>query len=162
VVVGTSKPEKNWNAVGYARLLEELEARWRLRPLLVGGPSPIERALADEILSLTGAHPLDCLGDDLRRLVWLLDGSALCVSPDTGPLHISRALETPVVGLYGRTNPKRTGPYRAYQDLVVDGYAEFPGEAYAVSPKHRDGMRRVSVDAVLEKVEVAMKKYVRV
>jgi hypothetical protein len=65
------------------------------------------------------------------------------------------------VGLYGYTNPKRTGPWRMYQDLVVDGYAAFPGEAYPVSPEYRDGMRRVTVDAVLEKVARALERYVR-
>jgi heptosyltransferase I len=162
VVLGTSKPQKNWSPVGYAQVLDELEERWRLQPIIVGGPSPVERQNADEALSLTRAHVIDALGDDVRRLVWLVDGSVLTISPDTGPLHISRALERPVVGLYGYTNPKRTGPWRMYQDLIVDGYAEFPGEAYPVTPRHRDGMKRVSVDAVLEKVELAMKKYVAV
>ena len=109
--------------------------------VLVGGSSQLERQMADEILSLTKAHPVDALGDDLRRLVVLLDGSVLTVSPDTGPLHISRALDTPVVGIYGYTNPKRTGPYRRYYDLVVDGYAEFPGEEYPISAARRDGMK---------------------
>ena len=161
VVIGTSKREKNWHAEGYARVLEGLEQEHGLQPLLVGGPSRVEREMADRILGLTSARPLDLVGDDLRRLVWLIDGSALVVSPDTGPLHIARALDVPVVGLYGYTNPKRTGPYRRYQDLVVDGYADFPGEAYPVTPAHRDGMKRITVEAVLEKVSLAMTLYPR-
>jgi heptosyltransferase I len=159
VVVGTSKTEKNWNADGYIRVLDEIDATYDLQPVLVGGPSAVEREMADRILAGTRCTPVDTLGDDLRRLVWILDGSVLTVSPDTGPLHISRALETPVVGLYGYTNPKRTGPYRKYQELVVDGYARFPGEAYPVSPEYRDGMKRVTVDDVLEKVELALDRY---
>ena len=159
VVVSTTKTKKNWTAEGYARVLEEIESSHGLQPILVGGDSPTERQMADEILSLTTAHPVDALGNDLRRLVYLLDGSALTVSPDTGPLHISRALETPVVGIYGYTNPKRTGPYRRYYDLVVDGYAEFPGEQYPISTERRDGMRRVTVDMVLEKVDLAVRNY---
>lgn len=159
VVVGTSKREKNWSAEGYAAVLDEMERRWNVQPVLVGGPSPVERAIADRILEITRCRPVDTLGDDLRKLVWLLDGAALTLSPDTGPLHISRALETPVVGLYGYTNPKRTGPWRMYQDLVADGYAEFPGEAYPVSPEYRDGMKRVTPDMVLEKVALAVERY---
>jgi heptosyltransferase I len=162
VVLGTSKPRKNWKVEGYARVIQELERRWHLQPLILGGPSPVERRMADEILARSGTRALDCLGDDVRRLVWLLDGCALTISPDTGPLHISRALETPVIGLYGTTNPKRTGPYRMYQDLVVDGYAHFAGEAYPVSPELRDGMARVTVEAVLEKIELAARKYLSV
>jgi len=161
VVVGTSKPEKNWSAECFARVLEEIERVHHLRPVLVGGPSRIERRLADEILARTGARVVDTLGDDLRRLVWILDGSALAISPDTGPLHISRALETPVVGLFGYTNPKRSGPYRAYQDLVVDGYARHPGEEYPIEHAYRDGMKRITVDAVLEKVSLATERYVK-
>ena len=159
VVVGTSKAEKNWTAERYARLLEGVERDHGLRPVLVGGPSPAERALADAVLGETDATVLDALGDDLRRLLWLVEGSALLISPDTGPLHIARAVETPVVGLYGYTNPKRSGPYGAYQDLVVDGYAQYPGEDYPLEHAYRNGMGRITVDMVLEKVALAMERY---
>ena len=115
--------------------------------------------MADQVLASTKANVVDALGDDLRKLVWLLEGAHLLVSPDTGPLHIARALETPVVGLYGYTNPKRTGPYAKYQDLVVDGYAEFPGEEYPLDHTYRDGMKRITVDGVLEKVSLAVEQY---
>ena len=65
-----------------------------------------------------------------------------------------------MVGLFEYTNPKRTGPYRRNQDLVVDGYAEFPGEAYPVQHEYRDGMKRITVDMVLEKVALAVDRYV--
>lgn len=161
VVVGTSKPAKNWSAEGFARVLDEVERTHGLRPILVGGPSAIERRIADEIQALTSATVVDALGNDLRRLVWILEGSALVISPDTGPLHIARALETPVVGLFGYTNPKRSGPYGLYQDLVVDGYAKYEGEDYPIEHAHRDGMHRVSAEAVLEKIDLAMRRYVR-
>ncbi|MEJ2204281.1 MAG: glycosyltransferase family 9 protein [Gemmatimonadota bacterium] len=159
VVVGTSKREKNWMPERYARVLEEVQVRHGLTPVLVGGPSAIERELADDVVRRTSAHVVDALGDDLRRLVWILEGSTLSISPDTGPLHISRAVGTPVVGLYGYTNPKRTGPYGAYQDLVVDGYAAHPGEDYPLEHAYRDGMHRVTVEGVLEKVAFAMERY---
>jgi len=160
VVVGTSKEEKNWTPKGYARVLDEAHRKHGLQPVLVGGPSPVERGIADEILGRSRAPIIDTLGDDLRRLVWILDGASLAISPDTGPLHISRALETPVVGLFGYTNPKRTGPYRKYMDLVVDGYARQPGEDYPITMEYRDGMTRVTPEAVLEKVDLAMSRYV--
>jgi heptosyltransferase I len=160
VVVATSRPEKNWAPERYARLLEQIEARHGLRPLIVGGPSRTEREIAHRIVSETKARVVDCLGDDLRRLLWLVDGSALLVTPDTGPLHIARAIEKPVVGLFGRTNPKRFGPYRKFDDLVVDGYAHHAGENYPPTPVPRDGMGRVTVDAVLEKIALALERYV--
>jgi heptosyltransferase I len=161
VVVGTSKPEKNWTPEGYARVLERVEREHGLRPVIVGGPGPDERRIADAVLASTGARVVDALGDDVRRLAWIIEGSTLLITPDTGPLHIARALETPVVSLFGRTNPKRSGPYHAYGELVVDGYAAYAGEDYAPAPVYRDGMRRITVDAVMEKVALAIRTYGR-
>lgn len=161
VVLGTSKPEKDWPSERYARLLEIIEGDFGYQTVIIGGPSAGERACAEDVIRLTRARPLNELGDNLRRLVYLIDGSELLVSPDTGPLHISRALETPVVGLFGYTNPKRTGPYRLYQDLVVDGYARHPGEDYPITMQYRrDGMKRVTVEMVTEKLELAVSRHV--
>ena len=160
VVVGTSKPRKDWPLERYARLLEIIEGDFGFQTVIVGGPSEGERAAAAEVMELTRAQPLDECGDDLRRLVYLVDGSDILVSPDTGPLHISRALDTPVVGIYGFTNPKRTGPYRKYADLVVDGYARYPGADYPVTMEYRpDGMGRVTVEMAVEKFQLAMSSY---
>jgi heptosyltransferase I len=161
VVVGTSRPQKNWSPERYARLLEVLESDYGFRCVLVGGPGRAEKEAANRVVSLTRAHPVDALGDDVRRLLWILAGSALVISPDTGPLHMARALDVPVVGLFGYTNPRRHGPYRKYEELVVDGYARYPGEAYPISMERRGrGMERVTLEAVLEKVDLAVRRYV--
>ncbi len=160
IVVGTSKPVKNWAPNRYARVIEALERDFGFRSMLLGGPSPFEQDLAERIARTAGVTPMNLLGDDVRRLVWLLDGASLVISPDTGPLHIARALDKPVIGLYGYTNPRRYGPYRKYTDLLVDGYARTPGEDYPISMEYRpDGMSRVTVSAVLEKVRLATTKY---
>ena len=160
IVVGTSKPAKNWDPAHYARVIDVLESDFGLRTMIVGGPSAFERDLAAQIGQAARIKPINALGNDIRRLVYLLDGASLVISPDTGPLHIARALDKPVIGLYGYTNPKRYGPYRKYTDLVVDGYALSPDEDYPFSMEYRaDGMTRVTVSAVLEKVQLAMTKY---
>jgi heptosyltransferase I len=153
IVVGTSKPAKNWAPDRYARLIEAIEVDYGMRPVLLGGPSAIERAAAERIMRETRGRPMDMLADDVRRVLWLLDGCDLVISPDTGPLHAARALDRPVVGLYGYTNPKRYGPY-GRPEQVVDGYARFPGEDYPLSMKYRaDGMDRVTVEMVLAAIE---------
>jgi heptosyltransferase I len=94
------------------------------------------------------------LGCSLREMVGILHGSALVVSLDTGPLHMSVALDRPVISLMGYNNPKRVGPYRKFQELIVDAYGD-PGEDYAITPAHRhDRMKRITVEDVVRKVEV--------
>ena len=118
--------------------------------------------MAEGIRAAGPTGGIDARQNDLRRLLWLLDGSALVISPDTGPLHMARALEVPVVGLYGATNPKRSGPFELYSELVVDGYARYPGESYGLTPdRRRGGMDRIKPEMVLDKVRVALERYGR-
>jgi heptosyltransferase I len=161
VVVGTSRPAKNWPAERYARLLEALESEHGFRCVLLGGPSAAERAAADSILARTNARPVDALGPGVRRLAWLLDGCDLVVSPDTGPLHVACALGVPAVGLFGYTDPRRYGPHPRYAELVVDGYGSLDRGRYGRA-RRPGGMRRVTLDAVLEKVGIAVQRYVAV
>jgi heptosyltransferase I len=71
---------------------------------------------------------------------------------------MARAMEVPVVGLYGFTNPKRSGPYRRFTDLIVDGYARFPEEDYGVNmDRRRAGMGRITPGMVMEKVALALR-----
>lgn len=157
LVLGTSRPDKDWNAAGYERVIGELRSRWHLTPMFVGGTSPRETAMAAAIQARLQEKVLDARGGGIRRLLWLLAGSRLVISPDTGPLHMARAVGVPVVGLYGATNPRRYGPYRADPRLIVDGYARYPGEPYPLDKRRRpNGMKRVEPETVLEAVEVAV------
>jgi len=159
LVAASSDPRKNWTAEGYAEVVQGLESEFGLQPLLVGGHSAVEETVASALLKASGGRLMDARGGGLRRLLWLLDGSALVISPDTGPLHMARAVETPVVGLFGFTNPRRSGPYRRFTELTVDGYARHPGEHYGVTMRRRpQGMGRITPSMVLEKVELALRQ----
>ena len=153
IVVATSKPEKDWAPERWAEVVDALDRDFGLQPVLVGGRSPRELHAEQVILQRATTNPRSALGSGLRNLVGIMDGAALVLSPDTGPLHISVALERPVVSLLGYTNPKRTGPYRKFHDLIVDAYGE-PGEDYPVSMENRPGrMPRIQVRDVLDRVE---------
>ena len=147
VVLHTSWPSKNWIAERYARVLEAAEHELGLQTILVGGVGPAEEILAREVLELTDARPIDARADDVRRLAWLLDGAEVVLSPDTAPLHIAVALETPTIGMYAATDPKRVGPYRRYHDLLVDKF------------RPNGSMDTIEVRDVLEKLELAVRTY---
>lgn len=159
IVVATSKPEKDWLPERWAQVIDTLYADYGLQPVLVGGRSARELAAEAEIMATAHHRPISALGSGLRKLVSIIDGSALVLAPDTGPLHMSVALQRPVISLMGYTNPKRTGPYRAYRDLLIDAYGN-PGEDYPISMENRPGrMPLITVDDVLTKVEHWQRAY---
>ena len=153
IVVATSKAQKDWAPERWAEVCDVLYADFGLQPVLVGGRSPREMHAEQVIHNQTRCTPVSALGCGLRNLVSIFDGAALVLSPDTGPLHISVALNKPVVSLIGYSNPKRVGPYRQFGDLMIDAYGD-PGEDYPLSMENRrDRMGNISVRDVLDKVE---------
>lgn len=160
VVVGTANPAKDWPADRYPALVDALIEDLGYRVFLLGGPSARERAVARRVVDRVRHEPTWALTDTVRKLMWRIRGMDLVISPDTGPVHIARAMEVPVVGLYGHSNPWRVGPYRAYEDLIVDRYTE-PGRT--PDPARYDPrtgrMEEITVDDVLEKVRRARSRY---
>jgi heptosyltransferase I len=154
IVVATSKPQKDWLPERWAEVADALYYDFGLQPVLVGGRSAREVEAERVILERARCRPVSALGNGgLRGLAAIIEGSALVLSPDTGPLHLSVALDTPVISLIGYSNPKRVGPYRKFGDLVIDAYGD-PGEDYPISMAHRQNrMPRITVGMVLEKVE---------
>ncbi|MSR36945.1 MAG: lipopolysaccharide heptosyltransferase family protein [Gemmatimonadetes bacterium] len=167
VVLATANPRKDWPVGRYPALFDCLHALG-YRVVLIGGPSARERAAAARVMTAAGPqHTPEMrpglalgLGDSVRAMMWMVDGVDLLVSPDTGPLHLAHALGTPVVGLFGHTNPARVGPWKRYRDLVVDGYTE-PGNAPdATEYEPKPGrMEKIGVEDVLERVERARDRY---
>jgi heptosyltransferase I len=154
LVLATSNPQKDWIPGRWAELVDSLHEDFGLRPVLAGGRSARELAIEETIMRQARHKPVSTLGVPLRELVWLIDASELVISPDTGPLHMAVALDTPVIALMGYNNPKRIGPYRKYHDLMIDAYGD-AGENYAISPEHRENrMSRIQVADVIERVRV--------
>ena len=79
IVVATSKPEKDWIPERWAEVCDVLTEHYGLQPVLVGGTSPRELAAAVSIRHYAIHDPVSMLGSGLRKLVGILDASALCL-----------------------------------------------------------------------------------
>ena len=106
---------KLWPAERFAELADPLRERG-LTPVVTWGPG--EESLADRIVVASAGSAVKCFATTLLDLVALIRRASLLVGADTGPLHLACAVETPVVGLYGPTDPARNGPYSGDDEVV--------------------------------------------
>jgi ADP-heptose:LPS heptosyltransferase len=99
---GAAHATKRWEAARFGALGAEVRALG-LEPLAVGGPMDAAAVAGSGLPAL----PLDV---DLATLAAVLGRARALVAGDTGPLHLAAAVGTPVVALYGPTDPVRWGP----------------------------------------------------
>jgi heptosyltransferase I len=160
IIPASATIKKDWLAERWAQVATALEQDFGFAVVVAGGPGEREQATAQEIVTRSSARVKWAMTDSVRRLSWTVGGSSLVLAPDTGPVHIARALNVPVIGLYGHTNPWRVGPWRAYHDLWVDHYTD-EGAQPDVSDRRPkwERMPTITVDEVLERVTRAVSEY---
>lgn len=108
ISLGSTIEHKQWSSNELNRLLNMLEVN-SCDLVFVGGPH--ERPLFDAVYSYNNTV-VDLVGSTtITELSWMLDRADLHVGPDSGPMHLAIGRATPVVALFGGTDPARCGPF---------------------------------------------------
>lgn len=131
-----SKAERNWLPERYAEVIREATKRWHPGFLLTGGNTTAERECCARLASIAPERTLNLCGQTTpRQLAALLGKAAVLVAPDTGPVHLARAMNTPVVGLYAVASPGLSGPYQQ-QRYLVNRYPDAVRTLLGKDPEH--------------------------
>lgn len=118
---GAAWENKRWPPERFGALAAALAARHGLPSVVTWGPG--EEARAAAVVAAAGGHGVVSPPTALHDLLALARAARLCVSGDTGPLHLAASVGTPIVGLFGPTRPERNGPWDP-ADRVVSRAAE--------------------------------------
>jgi ADP-heptose:LPS heptosyltransferase len=140
---------KCWPAERYGELHRELARRHGWRGIVSFGPG--ERGLAEQVLQAAGEPAPVLLEMDLPELMALLRRAKFFVGADTGPLHLASALGTPVVGVYGPTDPARNGPYCKNDAVVRNARPE--ETTYRRGDSYSACMLSISVEQIIDAIE---------
>jgi heptosyltransferase-2 len=141
---------KRWPPDRFGRLGVELSARGFSAAIAIG---PGETGLASAVSDAAGVR-LPTLGADLDpvELAAVLARARVVVANDSGPMHLAAAVGTPVVAIFGPTDPGRTGPSGS-PSVVLDRYV-FCSPCYLKEcPYRHECMREIEVEVVVSAVE---------
>lgn len=156
VVMGSSWISKDWTDEGYRELLHRILEQGTHGVVLVGdgsqtGPAGrLEMVMeSDRLLNLAGRT-------SLLELTAILASAAVSVGPDSGPGHLSAAVGTPYVALFGPTDPGRVAPFRCDR-FVVQADSNCVG-CYRKRCRHKGSncMAEITADMVMDKLEQAL------
>lgn len=118
VHVSGGRAIKQWPPARFAEVARRLAEQVNATIVLTG--SSADRPLVDTVKSLLPhTRVVDVSGDvNLAELAALLRELDLLVTGDTGPMHLAAAVGTPVVAVFGPSDPTRYAP-RGPQDRIV-------------------------------------------
>jgi len=115
VTPGTKWETKHWLGSNFAAVGRHfLEAGWDV--VLAGGPGD-RPACAEVAAACPGAIDV-CGGTNLSELAALIRRAGICITNDSGPMHLAAALGTPLVAVFGPTDPVWVGPYGSPHAVV--------------------------------------------
>jgi heptosyltransferase-1 len=145
---------KCWPPERYGELHHALAERYGMRGVVNYGPGEEQFAAAARASAGTPAPIPAKLR--LEQFLALVRRAAFLVGGDSGPLHVAVAVGTPVVGLYGPTDPGRNGPY-AKADIVVRN-AGADETTYKRGDEFAPSMLSITVEQVLAAVQRRMEQ----
>ena len=107
---GAGWPSKLWPTERFAVVAQHLKATHGLTSIVVWAGEE-EHRMAHQIVQSSHGSAQLAPSTTLTELGALLRRARLMVSSDTGPLHLSVAVGTPSIGLFGPMPHERNGPY---------------------------------------------------
>jgi len=147
----SANPIKEWPAGRVAQLARDIWNKDRLPVVLMG--TRADESLARQIAAQAGEGSHVLTGTPLDVSMALIAAGRLMIANDSGPLHLAAALGRPVVGIYGPTDPVRTGPYGHPEWVVRDNSnCEICRRSRWRVPGHTC-LTELSVERVLEAVQ---------
>jgi lipopolysaccharide heptosyltransferase II len=114
---GTFMPTKRWQPAKFAELADAIIEEYKVKVILVGGPS--DKEVSKEVVCAMQNKPIDLVGGTtFKELAAVLKGCRLFIGGDSGPLHIAASVGTPTVGIFGPSDPRLVAP-RGEKHLTV-------------------------------------------
>jgi lipopolysaccharide heptosyltransferase I len=155
LVPGTMWETKHWPAERFAEVGQWFE-RQGFKVVVLGTERDRERA---KRIVERCPSAIDLCGQTTPgQLAAIVKRAAICVTNDSGAMHLAVALGTPVVSVFGPTNPVHIGPYGQPQAVVRAGLPCSPCNFRNLSqcPYGHACMHQISASMVIERLESAL------
>ncbi len=115
---GTGTAVKHWLDAGWAQIADILTEQ--LDALVIFTGSEKESSLVRRIMSLMKQPAIMMAGDtNVGQLAALFQRAKVVLGPDSGPLHLAAAVQTPTVTLFGPADPIEFGPWGSPQKHII-------------------------------------------
>lgn len=112
---------KRWQTANFIAIIEKIISNTTLKVVLVGDSGDYKKAILPIVEHFINNKQVinTAANTSINDLLNLLQNANLVVCHDSGVMHISNALQTPLIALYGPTDFERTRPLAATSEVLV-------------------------------------------
>jgi heptosyltransferase-3 len=140
---------KCWPYEKVAELIDLIQGEFHIPVVLTSGPDSSEMSYIKNVLSSVKSEVVNFSGIlSLRELGALIHGARLFIGIDSAPMHISSAVKTFIIALFGPTSELDWGPWG-------EGHRVITLSSYSCRPCNRDGCGGSKVSECLTELEVS-------
>jgi len=147
---------KAWPATHYGQLarmlIQDGASVW-----VLGGPS--ETSIAQKIAAMAGSRVRDLTSTDLRNAVLALAAADISVTNDSGLMHVSAAIGTPTIAIFGPTSPWHWKPLNPVAAILEPSGDERARERARTEGNSAVQHRRTD-DVAVETVRATVRKVI--
>jgi lipopolysaccharide heptosyltransferase II len=147
---GAGLPERCWPVQRFAELAERLMREIGAQVVVHCGPN--EDHLGQRIHQEVRQPVILARRLSLQELAGLLTECDLLVTNDSGPMHLAAAVGTPIVAIFGPTDPRWCGPFGARAEIVTRNLDCSPCGVEKFACVRRDCLTQIPVDEVHQAV----------
>lgn len=156
MVLGSSWDSKDWPEQGYRGVLEQAHTAGVRQVVLLGDRSKSELASRLERLEAK-VQILNLVGKTtLPEVVAVVAAARACLGPDSGPAHISAAVGTPHVTIFGPTSVSRNAPFGSEHLAVSSHVGCAPCKKRVCPGLGKLCMRLITPELVVERLGEAL------
>ncbi|ACL70636.1 putative lipopolysaccharide heptosyltransferase III [Halothermothrix orenii] len=150
---GGTWPAKRWPGERFAALADRLQKEYEgVRVIFTGGPGDVDRVYS--IIKKMETEPVVAAGKTtLPELVALVRLCDVVISGDTGPVHVSAAVGTPTLTLFGPSDEVKYRPYGTEHRIIYRDIDCRPCGQQECPEGHHRCLREISVDEVFEEIK---------
>lgn len=136
---GSGSESRRWSREGFAQVGDQLHQKYNAQIFITAGDA--EGNLPNDVADLMSCSPVILTGATPMQLGALLQRCRLYISNDTGPMHMSTAVKTPTIALFGASNPRQWGPHWRPHTIIA-----------------RESMEDITVEDVLQAADLSLSR----
>ena len=136
---GSGSESRRWSKTGFAQVGERLHQKYNAQIFITAGDA--EGSLPHDVAGMMSCSPIIVTGITPMQLGAILQKCRLYISNDTGPMHMSTAVKTSTIALFGASNPRQWGPHWQPHTIIA-----------------RESMEDITVEDVLEAADLSLSR----